>query len=247
MKDATDIGKNRTGIGTAPKMSEQAIAGAREGLPPATPAADGIAAVRASYVREAEPVGSVPPPTSVSGILKTAAAMVTGAKPAAFLDKLAARLAFERSGTRLYEAVLAKARAADAMPSGVSVERLQHFRDEEAAHFRLLTECIESLGADPTVQTPTADVYGVASSGLFQVVSDPRTTVPQSLEALLVAELTDHDGWESLTALADGLGYDDMAGRFRQALRAEQEHLATVRGWVSEALRREAGASPPSP
>ena len=67
-----------------------------------------------------------------------------------------------------------------------------------------------TMGADPTAETPSADVIGVASQGLLQVITDPRTTLSQSLEAMLTAELTDNDGWETLAALADDLGQTEL-------------------------------------
>ena len=60
------------------------------------------------------------------------------------------------------------------------------------------------------MQTPCADVTGAESIGLLQVVSDPKTTVDQSLHAILVAELADNAGWEELIALAREMGQDDM-------------------------------------
>jgi ferritin-like metal-binding protein YciE len=114
-----------------------------------------------------------------------------------------------------------------------------HIRNEEAKHFALLAECIEFLGGDPTAQTPCADVAGVASSGLMQVLTDPKTTVEQSLSALLTAELTDHAAWEDLIALARKMGHDDMAKQFEEALEREAEHLATVRKWHEVLLMSE--------
>jgi hypothetical protein len=92
---------------------------------------------------------------------------------------------------------------------------------------------MEELGADPTAITPAADVIGVASSGLLQVVTDPRTTLPQSLDALLTAELTDNDGWQMLIELARIYGKEDLVTRFQIAKAAEEVHLAEVRRWLT--------------
>ena len=105
------------------------------------------------------------------------------------------------------------------------IGELQHICEEEARHFGLIAECIEKLGGDPTAQTPCADVTGVESSGLMQVVTDPKTTVNQSLHALLVAELADNAAWEELIVLAKALGQDEMVQRFEEALGEEREHL----------------------
>ena len=60
---------------------------------------------------------------------------------------------------------------------------------------------IQSLGGDPTAQTPAADVTGVEGMGLMQVLTDPKTTVAQALHAILVAEMTDNAAWEELIEL----------------------------------------------
>ena len=105
--------------------------------------------------------------------------------------------------------------------------------NEELAHVELLRSALEELGADPTATTPGADVIGVASMGLLQVVADPRTTLPQCLDALLTAELTDNDGWQTLIALGRALGKDDLVVEFERAKAAEAVHLAEVRRWLS--------------
>ncbi len=197
----------------------------------------GMAQMRSSYIENAEPVGSMPPPATLKGAAKAGAKLMKGDRPQLFLDKLGERLAFERSGTRLYDAFIAKCRT---QPTpGIEDEELVHIRNEEAKHFALIGECIEFLGGDPTAQTPCADVSGVASAGLMQVITDPKTTVAQSLSALLVAELTDNAAWEDLIALARKMGHDDMAAQFEDALQHEADHLATVRKWHEVLLMAE--------
>jgi hypothetical protein len=100
-------------------------------------------------------------------------------------------------------------------------------------HFNLLCEAMQSLGGDPTAMTPCADVTAVASSGIMQVLNDPRTTLAQCLSAMLTAELTDNAGWELLIRLADDAGESDLAGRFLGALGQEQEHLAIIKTWLT--------------
>jgi hypothetical protein len=90
-----------------------------------------------------------------------------------------------------------------------------------------------SLGGDPTAMTPCADVTAVASSGLMQVLNDPRTTLAQCLNAILTAELTDNAGWELLSSLADTGGETDLAGRFLGALAQEQQHLLVIKNWLA--------------
>ena len=54
----------------------------------------------------------MPVPGNLKGAAKAAVKALKGEKAAVFLDKLGERLAFERTGVRLYEAVLAKVPAA---------------------------------------------------------------------------------------------------------------------------------------
>jgi hypothetical protein len=109
MKTAEDIGTNRTGIATSPLEAPQVIAGAEEGGYSSAGDESALAAVRTAYVRDAEPIGSVPPPVSIKGAVKTIAQALKGEKGSVFIDKLGERLAFERTGVRLYGLAMLKA------------------------------------------------------------------------------------------------------------------------------------------
>src|SRR5690606_1425878 len=101
---------------------------------------------------------------------------------------------------------------------------LQHIMEEEFQHFQMLTEVIGEMGGDPTSQTPCADISAVAAMGLIQVLTDPRTTLAQGLQALLTAELTDNAAWELLIELAEQGGHDELVPPFQKALSSETEH-----------------------
>ena len=77
--------------------------------------------------------------------------------------------------------------------------------------------------------------------GIMQVLADPRTTLAQCLNAILSAELTDNAGWELLIQLAEQAGESELAGRFLGALTQEQEHLVTVKGWLTTLIVEGAG------
>jgi bacterioferritin (cytochrome b1) len=240
MDNEVAVGMNRTGLDMAPLAKDEMI-GYAEDQAARAPENDGaFAAVRMAYIEEAERVGSVPVPATMKGMASTAAAKITGKKPEVLIDKLGERLAFERTGTRLYEAMLLKCGAADAADNPIDAAQLAAIRDDEERHFHLLHGQIEKLGADPTAMTPCADVTGVQSLGLMQVISDPRTTVAQALNALLTAELADNASWELLIELAQQVGHKDMASEFTTALQDEQRHLDVVRGWLREAVLKEA-------
>jgi hypothetical protein len=82
---------------------------------------------------------------------------------------------------------------------------------------------------------------GVKAKGLIAAVTDPRATFCQALDAMLIAELADNEGWLHLIELADGMGQSGMAERFQAAKAEEEIHLETLRRWVIELVREEAG------
>ena len=237
--DATRLGANRTGMQTSPAMAKEMLDNSELQIPESMDPQP-LAETRAEYIAEADPLGSMPPPATMKGMAKSGLKMMTGNRPQAFIDKLAERLAYERGGTRLYDAAIVKFAAHANELKGVSVADLEKIRDEEANHAALIVECIEQLGADPTAQTPCADLVGVQTMGLMQAVTDPRTNLAQTLNSLLIAELGDEAGWETLIAFAEQMGQTDMVTRFREAEVHEQEHVFKVRGWY-ESLTLETG------
>lgn len=253
MKESTPIGTNRTGMQMSPVDSN-----AMQSAPPhaidTMPGDDSaVSAMRNIYITDAEPVGSVPIPATLTGALSAGMALLSGSSPQVFLDKLGERLAFERTGTRLYDALITKFEAMDEGTSSMELRDLQKLRADEARHFAIVAAAIETVGGDPTAQTPCADLAGVEALGLIQVVTDPRTTLAQSLHALLVAELSDNAGWEMLIALADENQQPALSAEFTHAMKQEREHLQMVNRWYQEAVlgngyaaRRDDGDDVPS-
>jgi hypothetical protein len=232
---------NRTGIMTHPDLSAEMIRGAEETLTDDGDPAE-MASMRAQYLSEAVSIGS--PPVIISsepGEAEEEQLSEEADRMSVFLDKLGERLAFERQGSRLYETVLQKIESVEISgDGGPSTEDLQHICEEEKEHFKLLQKAISDMGGDATVQTPSADVAGVLSHGVVQIVTDPRTTMAHTLQAMLNAELADNDGWQLLIELAAELGYSDLEEQFQQALKEEEEHLENVRGWLSSVTVKEA-------
>lgn len=249
MKEPTDVGTNRTGIAASPVDAKLTIEGAVAGTPDAAVDMEPLEAMteRVQWSSSSGPLGTMPMPATLKAAAKSAISALKGEHANAFLDRMAARLAFERTGTRLYEALLIKHEAAHVHQGGPTREELEEIRDEELEHAAMLAECMEALGADPTAVTPAANVQAVAGHGVLQVVADPRTTLSQALEAVLIAELADNDAWQLLADLAEGMGQHDLAEQFRHALADEEEHLAHVRRWVSAALRGQTGIQPTPP
>jgi rubrerythrin len=230
------VGMNRTGIQMSPIDSK-----AMQDVDASLMGADGgdasaMTALRSNYIAQADALGSVPLPGTITGAVSMGASMLKGESPQMMLDKLGERLAFERTGTRLYDALITKCAVMLNGDISMTIDDLQRIRADEARHFLMVADAIESLGGDPTSQTPSADLVGVESLGLVQVLNDPRTSIAQSLHAILTAELSDKAGWETLVALADEQGMTDMVENFSQALNQEREHLGLVQTWYEEAI-----------
>jgi ferritin-like protein len=260
---ATITGTNRTGVATSADGAQAMADAVLRYSPPVqidTAESDDDHAI---YVVDADPIGSIPPPATIKGVLKSGVGKLMGERPEMLLDKIGERIAFERGGTRLYDALIAKYKAtmasgeelpslADAVaingedPTTLQafqdeqpLDTLERIRNEELAHFHMLCEAMVKLGGDPTAMTPCADVSTTASQGLIQVVTDPRTTLAQCLNAILTAELTDNAGWELLIQLTEQSGDDELTGQFLGALSEESQHLLAVRNWLMALLAAE--------
>ncbi|HVF30172.1 MAG TPA: ferritin-like domain-containing protein [Pyrinomonadaceae bacterium] len=228
---------NLTGLQTAPEQAaEDMIRGAMAAEPSMDGGSELADSERAEYINDGYPIGSLP----ALPVADEADAGDEAVSMALFLDKLSERLAFERMGTRLYDGLINKCETLDAGASNPSVAELQEIREEEHRHFLMLNEVITQLGGDPTVQSPCADVAAVSSIGLMQVIMDPRTSVSQSLQAILTAELTDNAGWMMLSNLADELGYSDISEQFTEALENEERHLENVQAWLMDRVMAKA-------
>lgn len=227
---------NRTGVGASPEEAAaqaEGVAAIMGGdLPPPTPIeGSGLVVTRASYEIEAHPIGTMPPP------MIDAADDEDLEVPAVLLDKLSERCAFERSGTRLYEGLIGKLQVRGTFEGGPTEEKLREFMEAELRHFQLVASALTALGGDPTAMSPCANVSAVASQGLVQVISDPRTTLAQALQAILIAELADNDGWAMLIEITREAGQEEIAASFEEARREEDEHLLEVRAWLAAHAR----------
>jgi ferritin-like metal-binding protein YciE len=234
------MGRNRTGIATSKQAAERMIEGTAE-FPPDLPGDErSISDVRELFAKEAEPLGTLPPPPTVGGMVSTAVNALKGARPTQFVDKLGERLGFERTGVRLYQALISKFVTFGGFPGGPQLADLEQNMREEHQHLQLLTDVLTRLGSDPTVMTPSADLHATMTKGVLEVMVDARTTFVQCLEALLLAELADNDCWESLIEMARKTGEESVVEAFEEALAEEADHLEDVRAWLAAAQHREA-------
>jgi hypothetical protein len=233
-----ETGMNRTGIGTSPRLSSAMVEATKRFEPNPPGDEHYIAEVRSEMSREVEPIGTIPPPPSVERGGKAGAAKRTEDYPSQLVDKLGERLVFERSGVRVYEALISKLEGFGEFEGGPDRGDLLHILQEEYEHFRVLEAALRHLGADPTVLTPSANLTTTMSSGIVASVLDPRTTLAQCLEAALVLELADNECWEALIQMARDAGQKKLIESFELAIEQERDHLLNVREWVAAAQHR---------
>lgn len=213
---------NRTGMAAADEhLRREMVDPPRELGPTSRGSVDEIARVRVRYARAGIPAGSMP------------ALPRAHRKLVPLFDLLGARLQFERTGVRLYDALISKLDAYGRFDDGPGRRELEEIRDEELAHMRMLERVISELGGDPTALTPTANLQSIAGRGLGDVLADPRTTLLDGLDTIIVAELADHEAWIGLIEMARELDHNELVPMFQSAQLTEEEHLSKVRRWLS--------------
>lgn len=225
---------NTTGGALSPENIQMMLNACKEFPPDVKGNESKLEEERVNMVQEASTIGSIPIPMTLKGKVKQSFNKMFGSQPELFLDKLGERLAFERGGVRLYEAAIAKAHGLH--ESRKVVKQLEHIRGEEAEHMEMVKLAIEKLGGDPTAMTPCADLSSVAGFGLLQIVTDPRTNIIQTLDALLNAELIDTAAWELLIELAEAHNQTSLVTSFQKALEQEEEHVKIIKGFVKDYL-----------
>jgi hypothetical protein len=222
LETSTTSGTNHTGLAPHGDVLARMIEGASEFPPTSSGGPAGIAEVRIDYARAGEPPATMP---------------ATPVAPARLplLDRLGARMQFERTGARLYDALISKLDAYGSFDGGPSRHELLQIREQELGHALLTQELVGSIGGDPTAVTPGANLQATASQGIACVLLDPRTSLIDCLEAMLIIELVDQDSWGMLARIAEPLGDAGMMSRITQAQEVELEHLAKLRGWLEAA------------
>ncbi len=224
-------GTNRSGSTLNPSLIQTQLAFAESVAATPVQGSENIKTVRMQYIAHADVVGSPAPLLNQDSALGKALSE-RSLEAQIFADKLGQRLAFERSGVRLYEALMDKVLATEFAGKPELTADIGHICQEETEHFLMLKNIMEYLGADPTAITPAANVSGVAAQGFLQVITDPRTTLPQCLEAMLSLELTDSTCWEHLIEAADKADMDAVTENFRQAAETEKEHVQIIEKWL---------------
>src|SRR5688572_291999 len=96
ISNVTSPGDNHTGVLLDPTNAREMVRGTTEFGPTSSGGPDLIAENRIRVARKSAPVATMPPSPNIA------------VERLPLLDKLGARLAFERMGTRLYEALISK-------------------------------------------------------------------------------------------------------------------------------------------
>ena len=217
------IGGNRTGMATAHDAKRMLdIPHVSRDMGPTTRGSEqDMARVRVRYARAGTPQGTMPDVEPELALL---------------VDLLGARLAFERGGVRLYEALISKLDAYGSFDRGPLRRDLEQIRNDEHRHVLMLDRLLHDLGADPTAVTPCANREVVSSKGIIDVMLDPRTSLLDGLESIIIAELADHEQWMALVDTARDLGRENLARIFQANQATEEEHLSKVTSKPCEAV-----------
>jgi hypothetical protein len=132
----TSLGPNLTGAAVSPS-AVQAMTQVADALTPFDDIdTSDMEAQKLAFIAEAEAVGSVPVPASMRGVAKGGVARLEGGQPTILLDKLGERLAYERTGTRLYQALILKYRAAQELAGDVLPPAGEVLADDAAGDVR---------------------------------------------------------------------------------------------------------------
>jgi hypothetical protein len=224
---------NRTGISMSPVDAPRLIEAAHRIAPDVQGDVSNLLRVRQDYIRNAPPIGHVPAPGTVKGVVSTVGKLLQGKDTAFLIDRLGQRMAYERTGTRLYDAFLGKVQVLPSWKGGPDSRTVTQIRQDQVSHARLVRDIIVDVGADPTALTPAANVTAVAALGFIQVLNDPRTSLVDCIDVLLGVAVTDVAAWDSLTDLVEAFGLTTATERCRSAWQQADEHARTVRGWLN--------------
>ena len=152
------------------------------------------------------------------------------------LDKLGERVVFERTGTRLYEALISKYLESEDKKALPDQNRLEQFHQEELKHFEVVSAAVKRMGGEPPLITPATDLNGSLGMGWMLAITDARTSFVQALEIVLQAELVDHASWEILIELAERQELPDVATQFQECLNEKEVHLMTLKQWLQDLI-----------
>lgn len=145
-----------------------------------------------------------------------------GAVEAALVDKLHERLALTQTTAALYQALAVRFPAARAA-------RLEALRDEALRYHAVACDALRQRGEPWFVTSAPSALASLACSGVVAVVREPSTSFAQCVQAMLVIELTNEEGFASLADLALATGDARLSAIARIARFETRGHADTLR------------------
>ena len=161
------------------------------------------------------------------------------------IDLLSERLAFERSGVKLYDTLLGRLRATEDRTLKALLGDVKEHREEEKEHEEWLEGQIRALGGDAHAPTERSVLVQAESEGVERVMRRDDSIL-HDFHALLTAELADNAGWDLLVQIADEFGDSAAKKEFKKRLHEEEKHLLFVRQTLLELTKRDVSVPPPS-
>ena len=161
------------------------------------------------------------------------------------IDLLNERLAFERSGVKLYDTLLGRLRATEDRTLKAFLGDVKEHREEEKEHEEWLEGQIRALGGDAHAPTERSVLVQAESEGVERVMRRDDSIL-HDFHALLTAELADNAGWDLLVQIADEFGDSEAKKQFKKRLHEEEKHLLFVRRTLLELTKRDVSVPPPS-
>jgi len=187
------------------------------------------------FLRTVPPAAAdVRPPRGFCGLDLGALEPRSRVTPERLAEKIAERFAFERAQIGLYAALLAKLDACGPIAGGPRRADLFWILAEERRHVMLLVEAMAVLdaGHHEVVSLPPAGLTTTVAQTVSRLLNHPDATFLSALEAMLVAEFADRNGWHELAELAGHARVPELQRQFEEAERTETRHVRCLWDWI---------------
>jgi rubrerythrin len=148
------------------------------------------------------------------------------------IDLLCERLAFERSGVKLYDRVIEALQGTTDAELHSLQATLEEHRAEEREHESWLEGQIRALGGETSLECDGARLASREAAGIEEVAAHDGGDLRHLFHALLAAEAMDETGWKLLVEVAEDAGDREARREFARRHSHEQEHLAFTRHLV---------------
>jgi ferritin-like metal-binding protein YciE len=122
-------------------------------------------------------------------------------------------------------------------------KEFSEYLEQTKNHRTILLSVFESLGLDPTTQSPGREVVAHLGASLVQAMQmakqsgDPVGAELTACECVVLAETKDHMNWELIGQIAKNGGGDEtdvLLQAYEQIESQEDQHLYHSKGWTRE-------------